>query len=255
MRRNRLRQIWAEGKPVLNGWLSIGSALTAEVMAQQGWDSLTIDGQHGLIGYGETLAMLQAISTTEVMPMVRVSWNAPGEIMKALDAGAYGIICPMISTRAECEAFVGACRYPPDGYRSFGPLRASIYGGADYWEHANAEVLTLAMVETAEGYENVEAIAATPGLDGIYIGPSDLSLAMGGPPTQDSQDEGRLATYDRIRDACRAAGRRVGIHTNSAAYSKQMIERGFDLVTVGSDMRYLAGGRREAAELRKALGG
>ena len=255
MRRNRLRQIWSEGKPVLNGWLSIGAAFTAEAMAHQGWDSLTIDGQHGLIGYAEMVAMLQTISTTEVTPLVRVSWNAPGEIMKALDAGAYGIICPMINTPAECEAFVRACRYPPDGYRSFGPLRASVYGGADYASEANGEILTLAMIETREGYENVEAIATTPGLDGIYIGPSDLSLALGGAPSQDSQDPDRLATYDRIRDACRAAGRRVGIHTNSPAYSKQMIERGFDLVTVGSDMRYLMGGRREAAEMRKAVDG
>jgi 4-hydroxy-2-oxoheptanedioate aldolase len=181
MRRNRLRQIWSEGKPVLNGWCSIGSAFSAEAMAHQGWDALTLDGQHGLIGYSEMVAMLQAISTTDVVPIVRVSWNAPGEIMKALDAGAYGIICPMISTRAECEAFVGACRYPPAGYRSFGPLRASIYGGADYASESNGEILTLAMIETAEGLENVEEIAATPGLDGIYIGPSDLSLATGGP--------------------------------------------------------------------------
>jgi 4-hydroxy-2-oxoheptanedioate aldolase len=255
MRRNRLRQIWNEGRPVINGWCSIGSAFTAEAMAQQGWDSLTIDGQHGLIGYSEMLGMLQAISTTEVTPLVRVSWNAPGEIMKALDAGAYGIICPMISTRAECEAFVGACRYPPGGYRSFGPLRASIYGGPDYASEANGEILTLAMIETAEGLQNVEEIVATPGLDGIYIGPSDLSLAMGGPPTQDSQDAERLAAFDRILAACRAAGRRVGVHTNSVAYSRQMIGRGFDLVTVGSDMRYLMGGRREAMEMREALKG
>jgi 4-hydroxy-2-oxoheptanedioate aldolase len=250
MRRNRLRQIWNEGKPVINGWLSLASPQVAEFFASAGWDAVTIDQQHGLLDYADLLAMLQAMSAQPAVPLVRVPWNAPGDIMKALDAGAFGIICPMINSRAECEAFVQACRYPPDGYRSFGPARASLVAGADYAAEANAEVLTLAMVETRDGLENVEEIAATPGLDGIYIGPSDLSLALGGSPSQDSQDPMRLAAFDRIQAACKASGIRVGVHTNSVAYSKQMIERGFDLVTVGSDLRYLMGARREVAEMQ-----
>src|SRR5690349_13123427 len=113
MRANRLREIWAEGRAALNGWCSIGCAFTAEAMAHQGWDAITIDTQHGLIGYSEMLAMLQAVSASEAVPLVRVAWNQPGEIMKALDAGALGVICPMVNSRAECEAFVRACRYPP----------------------------------------------------------------------------------------------------------------------------------------------
>lgn len=252
MRANRLREIWSQGRPVLNAWLSLPGAASAEVMAAQGWDAVTADAQHGLIGYADLLAILQAVRASEVAPLVRVPWNAPGDIMKALDAGAMGIICPMISTVAECEAFVRACRYPPDGYRSYGPARPAMVYGADYAARANAEVVTFAMIETAEGLENVEAICAVPGLDAIYIGPSDLSLSLGGEPRQDTDDPRILAAFDRILAACRAAGIRAGVHTNSAAYSKQMIARGFDLVTVGSDVRYLmAGGRRDLAEMAK----
>ena len=253
MRGNRLKELWAEGRPAINAWLSIGSPFVAEAIAAQGWDSVTVDTQHGVIGYSEMLAMLQAMTASGVTPLVRVSWNAPGEIMKALDAGAYGIICPMISTRAECEAFVGACRYQPLGTRSYGPTRAALVAGADYTQRANAEMVALAMVETADGLENVESIAATPGLDGIYIGPSDLSLALGGPAGQDSQDPTLLAAFDRVLAACRAAGVRAGVHTTSVAYSQAMIARGFDLVTVGSDLRYLMGGRRELREMREHI--
>lgn len=254
MRPNRLRQIWAEGRPALNGWCSIGSTMNAEILARQGWDSVTIDTQHGVIGYSEMLMMLQAISNTEAGALVRVSWNAPGEIMRALDAGADGVICPMINNRAEAEAFVRACRYPPDGYRSFGPTRAALIHGADYPGQANGHVLALAMIETAEGLEKADEICATPGLDGIYIGPSDLSLALGGPPGQDSDDPMRLAAFDKIMAACRTAGVKVGVHTSSVAYALKMLDRGFDLVTVGNDARYLSAGRREVGEMRKWQG-
>ena len=255
MRPNRLRQIWNEGKPVINAWCNIGSPFVGEIVASQGWDAVTIDTQHGLTGYAEMVGMLQAVAASGVTPLVRVSWNAPGEIMKALDAGAYGIICPMINNRAEAEAFVGACRYPPAGYRSFGPIRAGMVGGAGYWPEANAELLTFAMIETADGLANVDEITTTPGLDGIYIGPSDLSLGLGGAPSQDSQEPMILEAFDRILGACKRAGIRTGVHTSSVAYSQQMIGRGFDLVTVGGDVRWLSSGRREAKEMRDHIDG
>lgn len=255
MRANQLRQLWAAGKPAINGWCSMPGAFSAELMASMGWDAVTIDTQHGVIGYTEMRAMLQAISTTAVTPLVRVSWNNPGEIMRALDAGAYGVICPMINDAAECAAFVQACRYPPHGFRSYGPTRAAVYGGPDYFANANAEMLAFAMIETAAGLANVEAIVATPGLDGVYIGPADLSLAMGGPPGQDSDDPGLMAAFDTILTACKAKGVRIGVHTNSVGYSQKMIGRGFDLVTVGSDSRYIMSGRREAAEMRAWVAG
>ena len=214
MRANRLRELWNAGKPVINGWCSMPGAFSAELMASMGWDALTIDTQHGVIGYAEMLAMLQAISTTAATPLVRVSWNQPGEIMRALDAGAYGVICPMINDAAECAAFVQACRYPPEGFRSFGPTRAVVYGGADYFAAANREMLTFAMIETAAGLANVEAIVATPGLDGVYIGPADLSLAIwGGDPLtiRITECSGRATQVARsVVVVLRCEGRRRG---------------------------------------------
>ena len=188
MRENKLKKIFKEGKVVVNGWLQIPSSFSAEVMANQGWDSLTIDMQHGAIDYPNALQMLQAISTTDVVPMARVNWNEPGQIMKILDAGSYGVICPMVSNRQQAEKFVQACMYPPKGYRSFGPLRGLIYGGSDYGKHANNEILKLAMIETKEALDNLDNIMSTPGVDGIYIGPADLSLAVGEEPGFDKKE-------------------------------------------------------------------
>jgi len=143
MRKNRLKKIFSDGQTIINGWLQIPSSFSAEVMAHQGWDSLTIDMQHGVIDYPNALQMLQAISTTEVVPMARVNWNDPGQIMKILDAGSYGVICPMINNREQAEKFVQACLYPPKGYRSFGPIRGLLYGGPDYAKHADNEIIEI----------------------------------------------------------------------------------------------------------------
>ena len=187
MQENRLKRLWKEKKIALNAWLTIPSAWTAEVMAQVGFDSLTIDLQHGLIDYHTALAMLQAISTTTVVPLVRAPWNEPSMIMRLLDAGAYGVICPMVNSRAEAEAFVQACRYPPAGNRSYGPTRAAVYSGGDYFSSANQTVLALAMIETTQALEDVEDIAATrglpvgwPDLDEEAMQLVDMSLVWGG---------------------------------------------------------------------------
>ena len=139
MRKNKLKEIFKSGKSAVNGWLQIPNSFTAELMANQNWDSLTLDMQHGVIDYPNAIGMLQAISTTKVVPMARVNWNEPGQIMKILDAGAYGIICPMVSNKKEAENFVQACMYPPDGYRSFGPVRGLIYGCLLYTSDAADE--------------------------------------------------------------------------------------------------------------------
>ena len=185
MRKNKVKEMMKAGKPVINGWLQIPSTVSAEVMAHQGWDSLTIDMQHGLVDYTNALPMLQTISTTDVTPLARVNWNEPGQIMKILDAGAYGVICPMVSNKKEAENFVQACLYPPHGYRSYGPIRGLVYGGPDYAENANSEILKFAMIETKESLDNLDEIMKTPGLDGVYIGPADLSLAIGEKPSVD----------------------------------------------------------------------
>ena len=162
MRMNRVKKLWREGKPTVGGWLSIPNGFAAEVMAHTGLDWLCVDMQHGCIDYSDAVPMLTAISTTNVTPIVRVPWNEPAMIMKVLDAGAYGVIVPMVSNRAEAERAVGACRYPPAGMRSNGPNRVLLYAGSDYQKHANDEVICAVMIETAEGIEKMDEIISTP---------------------------------------------------------------------------------------------
>ena len=249
MRKNKLKKMFNEGKPIVNGWLQIPSGFSAEVMSQQGWDSCTIDMQHGVVDYPNALNMLQAISTTDVTPLARVNWNEPGQIMKILDAGCYGIICPMVSNRKEAENFVQACLYPSKGYRSFGPIRGLLYGGPDYAKHADNEILKLAMIETKEALDKLDEILDTPNLDGIYIGPADLSLAVGEEPGFD-RPEGTLAYKEIIRILNSAKERKLlaGIHNGTPEYAQKMINQGFNLVTVGSDQRFMSAGAKSAIE-------
>ena len=254
MRKNKLKEMFKEGKPIVNGWLQIPSGFSAEVMAHQGWDSCTIDMQHGVVDYVNALNMLQAISTTNVTPLARVNWNEPGQIMKILDAGCYGVICPMVSNRKEAENFVQACLYPSKGYRSFGPIRGLLYGGSDYAKHSDNEILKLAMIETKEALENLGEILDTPNLDGIYIGPADLSLAIGEEPGFD-KPENTVAYKEnrRILDASKKRSLFAGIHNGTAEYAKKMISKGFDLVTVGSDQRFMSAGAKAAIESIKGV--
>ncbi len=252
MRENPVRRLWQDGKPAFSGWCSIGNSFTAELMAGLDFDAVCVDGQHGLIDFADALGMFQAISTTRAAPFARVSWNDPAAIMRLLDAGAYGVICPMINTPEQCQAFVGACRYPPAGYRSLGPTRASVYGGADYFDHANREIVTLAMIETREALANVAAIAATPGLDGLFIGPGDLAVSLGQPPSLDPTGETARAVDDIVA-AARKANCKVGIYCASGKTARKWFERGFDFIALGSDVRFLLNGA--AAEIKAARGG
>lgn len=245
MRENTVRTKLKNGGAIVNGWLGIPSSVSAEGMAHAGFDSLTIDMQHGPVHYDAALPMLQAISTTGTIPMARVPWNEPGIIMKMLDAGAYGIICPMINTAEECEAFVRACRYPPYGNRSYGPTRVSLYAGADYGKHANDTVLTFAMVETAQALENLEAILSVDGLDAIYVGPADLSQSLGGPPGADFEDGPVPGALDTIIEAAKRHGIYAGLHNASAAYAAKMIGKGFQFVTIQSDLGFLIAKAKE----------
>ncbi|MDA7425541.1 HpcH/HpaI aldolase family protein [Thalassococcus lentus] len=242
MQSNKLKQLWAQGQPVLNGWCSIGNPFTAEIMAAQGYDSVTIDMQHGALDYSETLPMLQAMRASGATLMARVPWRDPGYVMKALDAGAMGIICPMINSRTEAEEFVSYMRYPPLGQRSFGPTRA-VVAMPGYGADANDEVLALAMIETADGVKNLEEIAATPGLDGIYVGPADLTLGTQQgrlPPALDRQEPEMIELIQRIAAVCKANGIAACLHCGTAEYAAQAIGWGFNLTTVSGDSRLLA---------------
>jgi 4-hydroxy-2-oxoheptanedioate aldolase len=252
-RPNGVRELWAAGKPVINSWLGIPSSFSAEVMAHAGWDSLVVDMQHGMIDYQMMVTMLQGISTTNVTPMVRVPWNDPAYIQKALDAGAYGIVCPMINNRAEAEKFVGSMRYAPLGYRSSGPIRAGLYGGPDYHAKANDVVVAFGMIETQEALDNLDAILSTPGLDAIYIGPSDLSISLGYAPGGDKPDEWMMTALKKVLDGCKRHKVQPGIHCGAPAYAKKMIEMGFTFVTVGGDNRFMTmGGQAAIAEMKDA---
>ena len=255
---NGIRRLWSEGKPVLNGWLSIGNPFTAEIMAAQGYDALTIDQQHGFLGYEAAAAMMQAIRASSATPMMRVPWLSAGDIMKALDAGALGIICPMINSRAEAEQLVSYMRYPPHGQRSFGPTRAVVAHGADYGQKADEEVLCLAMIETADGMKNLDEIVTTAGLDGVYIGPADLTLGLTGrkyPTGFDREEPEMVAAIKTILAKAHAAGIRACLHCGQAAYAAKAVGWGFDLVTLLNDVRLLAAAAQaNVATTRKLLG-
>jgi len=250
MRMNRIKQLWREGKPAVGGFLSIPHCLAAEMMAHTGLDWLCVDMQHGCIDYSDAVPMLTAISTTAVTPLVRVPWNEPSMIMKVLDAGAYGVIVPMVSNRAEAERAVAACRYPPKGIRSNGPNRAVLYAGADYQKNADNEVLCIAMIETAEGIEKMDEIISTPGLDAVYIGPTDLALALGLAPVMDNDDPKHVACVNKILETCRKHNVIPAMHTGSAKYTQRYIDQGFKMVMlVGDRMAMSNYVKAEAAKL------
>ncbi len=248
---NRLKDLWAAGRPTINGWCSIGNPFTAEIMAAQGFDSITVDMQHGALDYSALLPMFQAMRASGATLLARVPWLEPGIIMKALDAGAYGIICPMVNSSEEAARFVSYMRYPPLGQRSYGPTRVSFAAGTNYAGEANDNMLAFAMIETAEGMANLDAIAATPGLDGIYVGPADLTLSLTGgrlPPGFDREEPEMIAALQRIVAACRANGIRAGLHCGTPDYAARAIGWGFDMTTVGGDSRFLAAAASAAVQ-------
>ncbi|MBU2582847.1 MAG: 2,4-dihydroxyhept-2-ene-1,7-dioic acid aldolase [Alphaproteobacteria bacterium] len=257
MRANRVKEMLFNALPVVNGWCSLPCAYSAEVMAHQGYDSLTIDMQHGAIGYETAVMMLCAISTTATVPFVRVPWHDPGIMMKLLDAGAYGLICPMVNTAEIAERFVAACRYPPRGFRSFGPNRATLYSeagsSAAYAAAADGEILLFAMIETREGLANLDEILSVPGLDGIYIGPGDLSLALGAQPTMNPRDATVLEAMAKILQAARRHGRFAAVHTDGPVTARDRFSEGFGLCTLQNDVRLLADGAKNQVEAARTL--
>lgn len=240
MRPNDVLRSWRTGGQTVGAWLGINSGYSAEVMANRGFDWLCIDAQHGLIDYPDAVHMLQAISTTNTTPFVRVPWNDPPTIMKMLDAGSYGVVVPLVNNRSEAEAAVAACRYPPDGIRSYGPARASIYGGTGYPSWANDEIACIVMIETAEALDNLDEIMSTPGVDAAYIGPSDLAYALGLEPTGDNNDPRHVETVERIFTTAKRHGVAPGIHTSSVEYATRYLKMGFQMVTLGADGGFMS---------------
>ena len=239
MLKNKLKEIWEENGTVFCGWLHIPNTWTAELMANASWDCLTVDMQHGLHNMETAMQMMQAISTTETVPLARVNWNEPGDVMRLLDMGAYGIICPMINTKTACENFVGACLYPPLGYRSFGPTRQRIYGGSDYGVYSNDETLTFAMVETKEAVDNIEEICSVKNLTGIFIGSGDLRLSLTGTNTK-TEDGGLFENaVDKVLACCNASEIISGIWVPDIEQAQRMMQKGFKFIALQSDSMML----------------
>jgi 4-hydroxy-2-oxoheptanedioate aldolase len=246
----RLRAKWDAGEPTFGLWAVIPSSLTAEMAAAAGYDYVCVDLQHGLSDEPTMVSMFQATVAAGSTPLARVAWNEPWLVMRALDLGAAGVIVPMVGSAAEATRAVKACRYPPEGNRSYGPVRAELTVGSAAPAELAAAVLCFAMVETGEGLERLEEIAGTPGLDGIYIGPADLSLALGlTPPATGGQPlEDAIA---RVRDACHAHGLIAGMHCAAGAAAQAGAAEGFKLITAGMDSSLLRSAiARELADAR-----
>jgi 4-hydroxy-2-oxoheptanedioate aldolase len=253
---NTIKQLLHAGKGCANGWLSIPSGFAAELMALAGYDSLTVDLQHGVQDYQSMIACFQAIAAHPVTPLVRVPWNEPGIIGKVLDGGAQGVIAPMINTREQALALVAACKYPPAGSRSNGPIRAGLrHPPGGYQRVANDEVLVIPMIETREALDNLDAILDVPGIDMIYVGPSDLGFSLGLPPMMDREEPQILDVYQRLLRETGRRGISAGIHNNTPAYAARMLEMGFRFVTLNTDAGLLAQAARQVvAGLRGSEG-
>ena len=253
---NKLKARLKSGKACVNAWLAIPSGFSAEVIAQCGFDSVTVDMQHGVQDYQSMVQCFQAMDKYPITPMVRIPWNEPGIIGKVLDGGSWGVICPMVNTPAEAKALASSCLYPPQGKRSNGPIRAVAYGEASpYQSIANDEVLVMPMIETQEAIDNIDAILDVPGISGIYIGPSDLGFSLGMIPKLDRDEPEILKIYEQLIAATNKRGLFAGVHNLSGAYAARMIKMGFSFVTLNNDSGLMArAARNEIAIVRKDAG-
>jgi 4-hydroxy-2-oxoheptanedioate aldolase len=240
VRPNTVKRLLLEGKPAVGTWLGLGSPLAAEWMAHQGFDWLNIEQEHGAIDIALTQSLLQAISTTDVIPLIRIPWKHPAYAKRALDAGAYGLFVPSVNTREEAEEMVGAMRYPPAGFRGLGGTRRVLYGGSDYVTHANDEIMVILMIETAEGVRNAEEILSVPGVDACFVGPNDLAASLGLEPTLDPDFPEYEEAIAKVMRACKKYGVAPGMHTPSAERCGDRIEQGWLLNAINSDGGFMA---------------
>ena len=247
-----IRGRWSAGEIAWAGWLVSDSPAAAGALANAGFDAVVTDLQHGSATLNELRGIVAAIEGTPAVPFARTAWNDPAELMRVLDLGVRGVICPMVGSRREAEAFVRACRYPPDGTRSYGPIHAPFGAGYEQARTANEQVLLFAMIETADGLANLDEIAATAGLDGLFVGPADLSLALGLSSCANLADPELVKYLDDIRDAAERHGLVPGIHAPVVEHAAEMAARGFRFVSCAVDIDLL--GEGAAAALRAVRG-
>lgn len=247
MRPNKVKALWRAGKAVTVGWQSTPDTYVTEALAHAGFDALVLDMQHGMgIGPDRAAVWLQVVSSTETVPFVRVPWNEPVFIQWALDAGAYGVIVPLVNNLEEATQAARAARYAPQGFRSVGPNRVRLYAGADYVENANDEIVCLVMIEHPDSVAKMEEIAKAPGIDGFYIGPSDLAVAMGLSASTGQNDPRHQEACQRVLDVARAHGLVAGIHCGGPEQAAQRFAQGFSFCPLGSDVGFVSGGAQAA---------
>jgi 4-hydroxy-2-oxoheptanedioate aldolase len=252
-----VRARWAAGETAFAAWLTFDSPAAAAILASAGFDAVVIDLQHGHAMLESLPHLLAAVPPRASLPFVRATWNHPADLMRALDLGARGVICPLVGSRAEAEAFVAVCRYPPAGTRSYGPIDAAFGRGRGQTSAAEEAILLFAMIETADGFAHLDEIAATPGLDGLFVGPADLSLGLGLDAFADLTDPALLAALDAV---VAAAGRRdliAGIHAPSTPDFTAMADGGFRFVSCAVDedlLRTAAVAALEAARAPRPAG-
>jgi len=243
------------GEPVHSGWCGLAVPLVAEVIAREGFRAVTVDMQHGLWDIAATVSAIAAIRHGGAAPVVRVPLADFATASRALDFGAEGIISPMINTAADARALVAATKYPPLGERSWGPHRATMLADIadqkDYLREANQLSVTLAMIETRTALDNLAAIAETPGIDGLFLGPSDLSIALSLGAALDPMSQEVDRELERIADAARKAGKILGAYCHSAERAVTLGKRGVRFLAVGSDLGFLRGGTAAALKVLK----
>lgn len=234
-----VRATWAKGGVTLGMWAALADPFALELSANPDLTYICLDQQHGLIDFTHLTALLPVVERHGILPITRVPANEPWVIGRALDAGAMGVVVPLVSTAREAAAAVAACRYAPEGARSFGPIRASLAAGTGNPQRLQS-VLCVVMVETTEGLRNLPEIAATPGVDAIYVGPADLALSLGVPPKLDATDPDHVEAIKTIRLACQEAGIAAGIQCNDGDHARREIAAGFQMVTIGKDSGLLS---------------
>lgn len=247
MRSNRVKQLWKENKAAVGSWLNLGSPSAAELLAHIGFDWIVVDSEHSPVDMETIQQMFVALSTTETVPMIRVAWNDPILIKRALDAGAYGVVVPMVNSREEAIQAVKACRYPPAGTRSMGFGRADLYAGKDYKKNANDEIAVIIQIEHIDAVENIDEILSVEGIDAYFIGPGDLAASMGVPVVLGENKD--LRHQEAIKKII-AAGKKYnvpsGIHVARAEEVNKRIEEGFQFIALGTDTFFLTMAARTA---------
>jgi len=239
-----------EGRVTIGSWVNFGIPDSPEILSHMGLDWLVFDTEHGPWSIETVQKMIQATAGTDIIPIVRVAWNDPVLIKRALDIGAYGIIVPWVNTKEDAIKAVLATRYPPKGIRGTGPRRCALYGleTSEYIKYADDLIIVIVQIETIEAINNLEEILSVDGVDAIFIGPMDLSASLG--IIGDTKNPINLHTINKIFETGKKAGVAVGIYSLGADYNRKHIEQGFQFVVLGSDMSFMIHGLRDV--LKKA---